>query len=355
MTTLDPDRRASLLAGRLRALVAARWGVPDGALAGTSAVGASLTDREGGRTWVLVDDDPARRLGMALALALRGGDTDRPNLLHLIVDERGTRAEAGAEAAGILARRATQLATPVEVWRAVGPDLVPVVPSAPATDPPPPPGAELYRPVLAAAGLEPVVEGGELIGELLGLEVARVVVGADGEAHVEAGVGRFDREAGAMMFAHLGETDALARAVDVVRRQRRSGTEHHPLNQMVPERWLRAVLVARPALVGAARLHPVGSACPRRNLRENGVATAVGTGLDGEPVVVTCSTGVDLDLVPSAADDRLTHAPGARLVLAVPADDALGITADLAALLVDGAELVTVPDDWRSLSTAADG
>jgi hypothetical protein len=348
MTTIDPDRRGALLAGRLRAIVGARWGVPDGAAVGTSAIGASLTDREGGRTWVLVDDDPARRLGMALALALRGGDTGRPHQLHVIVDD------AAAEAAGILARRATQLAAPVEVWRAVGLELFPVAAAAPATDPAPPPVAELYRPVLAAAGLEPVVEGGELIGELLGLEVARVVVGDDGEAHVEAGVGRFDREAGAMMFAHLGEVDALARAVDVVRRQRRPGTEHHPLNQLVPERWLRAVLVARPDLVGAAQLHPVGSACPRRNLRENGVATAVGTDLDGRPVVVTCSTGVDLDLVPSAADDRLTHAPGARLVLAVPADDALGITSDLAALLRQGAQVVTVPDDWRNLSTVAD-
>ena len=84
------------------------------------------------------------------------------------------------------------------------------------------------------------------------------------------------------------------------------------------------------------------------------MATAVGTDLDGRPVVVTCSTGVDLDLVPSAADDRLTHAPGARLVLAVPADDALGITSDLAALLRQGAQVVTVPDDWRNLSTVAD-
>mgnify|MGYP003391262714 CR=1 FL=1 len=59
-------------------------------------------------------------------------------------------------------------------------------------------------------------------------------------------------------------------------------------------------------------------------------------------------------LVPSAADDRLTHAPGARLVLAVPADDAPGITSDLAALMRQGAQVVTVPDDWRNLSTVAD-
>ncbi len=312
--------------------------------AGSSPAGASLNDRNGGQTWVLVDDDPARRLGMAMALAVRGGSDDRPNHLHVIVDSEE------AEAAGILARRAGQMSCPIEIWRADGADLIAVTAADPAVDPAPPPEAELYRPVLAAAGLDPVVEGGELMGELLGLEVARVVVGDDGSAHVEAGVGRFDREAGAMMFAHLGETDAVARAVDVVRRSRHGGADRHPLNQLVPERWLRSVVVGRPDLVGAAQLRPVGSACPRRNLREIGVATAVGTDRQGDPMVVVCSTGIDLELVPAAADDRLTHAPGARLVLAVPADDALGITNDLAGLLRLPAEVVMVPDDWRSLS-----
>jgi hypothetical protein len=77
------------------------------------------------------------------------------------------------------------------------------------------------------------------------------------------------------------------------------------------------------------------------------VATAVGTDAAGDPMVVVCSTGVDLDLVPAAVDDRLTHHPGARLVLVVPAADALGITRDLAALVRGGAEVVTVDGDWR--------
>lgn len=310
-------------------------------------MGASLSDPEGGRTWVLLDEDPERKLGMALAMslragALRAGGSIGPHHLHLICEDR--------DAAGVLARRAATFAAPVEVWLARGAELEPARPAGPAIDPAPPPGAELYRPVLAAAGLEPVVEGGELMGELLGLEVARVVVDDGGEAHLEAGVGRFDREAGAMMFAHLGETDSLARAVDVVRRQRGPGADRHPLNQLVPERWLRAVVVARPELVGASELRPVGSACPRRNLREAGIASAVGTDAGGRPVVVACSTGVDLDLVPSAADDRLTHAPGARLVLALPEADALPITRDLAALLSDPADVVTIEGDWRALT-----
>ncbi|MBX3286331.1 MAG: hypothetical protein KF703_13365, partial [Actinobacteria bacterium] len=218
----------------------------------------------------------------------------------------------------------------------------------PAVDLPPAPEAELYRPVLEAAGLEPVVEGGNLLGEYLGLEVARVVVDGDGSAHVEAGVGRFDREVGAMMFAELGETDSVARAVDIVARSRQVDARRHPLNHLVPERWLRAALVSDPGVVGALALRPVGSALPRRTLGEEGVATAVGVDLEGRSVVVVCSTGVYLDLVPSAADDRLTHAPDARLVLAVPARDAVPVTTELASRLVHPAEVHAVAGDWRS-------
>ena len=153
-----------------------------------------------------------------------------------------------------------------------------------------------------------------------------------------------------MMFAEMGEADSLARAVDIVRGYRHAGAERHPLNQLVPERWLRAVVVAHPELVGAAELRAVGSAVPRPNLTADGVATAVGTDQAGDPVVVVCSTGVNLDLVPAAADDRLTHCPDARLVLAVPERDAVPITTDLAVLLSDPAEVVAVTGDWRSLA-----
>jgi hypothetical protein len=115
----------------------------------------------------------------------------------------------------------------------------------------------------------------------------------------------------------------------------------------VPERWLRAAIVARPEVVGAAELRAVGSSLPRRTLGEEGVATAVGVDADGEPLVVVCSTGVYLDLVPSAADDRLTHAPDARLVLAVPARDAVPVTTELASRLLHPAEVHAVAGDWR--------
>jgi hypothetical protein len=334
--TLDPARRSALLATKLRALVDGRWDVGTEARPGGFPDGASLVDPAAGRTWVLVEDNAERRLGGALAVALRAGADE----LHLVVD--GAAADAGP----VLARRAACFDPAPRVWRTDDRDLVPVEAAPPATDPPPAPEAELYRPVLRVAGLDPVVEGGDLIGELRGLEVARVVV-ADGEARLEAGVGRFDREAGSMMFADLGETDSVARAVDIVARYRTPGAERHPLNTLVPERWLRSVVVADPTLVGAAELRPVGSAVPRRNLRDDGVATAVGTDLGGAPVVAVCSSAVDLDLVAAAVDDRLTHGPSARLLLVLAERDAAPITRDLAALVADGAEVVTVADDWR--------
>jgi len=332
---LDPDRRSALLASRLRTLAQSRWEVADGARAGAFPEGASLSDGE--RCWVLVEDGGERRLGGALAVARRAGVSE----LHLIVTDQ----RAGA----VVARRASTFAVPPQVWWAQSRELTAVAPALVATDPAPAPEAELYRPLLRAAGLDPVVEGANLVGELLGLEVARVVVADDGSAHVEAGVGRFDREVGAMMFAELGEADALARAVDIVARYRTHGAPRHPLNQLVLERWLRAVVIACPSVVGASELRAVGSALPRRNLTEEGVATAVGVHETGVEVVVCCSTGVYLDLVPTAADDRLTHAPGARLVLAVPERDAVAVTVDLAAQLASPAEVVAVPGDWQQL------
>ncbi len=339
--SIDPQRRSGLLASKLRALVRNRWDVADvdpGRIPG----GATLLVE--GNAWVLLDEDPERRLGAALAWSAKAGAGE----LHVLVDS--------PEAAAHLARRASSFVRPPSVWQIVGRDLV-----AAASEPAPPfavpaPQAELYRPVLAAAGLDVVVERGQLIGEVRGLEVARVVLdGPDGTARVDAGVGRFDQEASSMMFADLSETDAVARAAGILRGYRRPGAPLHPLNQLVPERWLRWLLVRRPELVGAEELSPVESVLGRRNLAEPSVATAVGTGADGGPLVVTCSTGVDLELVPAAADDRLAHAPEARLVLAVPAHDALAVTTALAGALSRPAEVIAVDNDWRSVAPAMPG
>jgi hypothetical protein len=105
--------------------------------------------------------------------------------------------------------------------------------------------------------------------------------------------------------------------------------------------------VSEPARVGLADLRPIAPAVPRPNLRDPAVAMALGEDSDGSPVVVACSVGIDLDLVPAAADARLSSAPEARLLLVVPARDAHPVTRDLAARLARPAEVVPLDGDWR--------
>ena len=78
------------------------------------------------------------------------------------------------------------------------------------------------------------------------------------------------------------------------------------------------------------------------DLKTTWPAAASGTDLDGSPLVVVCSVGIDLDLVPSAADVRLADGRGARLVLAVPERDVHPVTVALAGMLADPATVVPV-------------
>jgi hypothetical protein len=160
-----------------------------------------------------------------------------------------------------------------------------------------------------------------------------------------------------MVHGGLPAVEQLARVAEIVRRQRRPGVPRHPLNQLVPERWLRAVLCRAPGLVGLRSLQPAEGARPRPNLSERDVAIASGEAPDGAPVVVACAVGVALDLVPAAADARATldarRAAGtparepSALVLAMPERDDHPAIRQLAAWLRAPATVVTLPGDWR--------
>jgi hypothetical protein len=187
-----------------------------------------------------------------------------------------------------------------------------------------------------------------------GLEVARVVRGetsagvAIEEPLLEVGVGGADRELTGLVHGALGPAGQLRRVVEIVREHRRARAERHPLNQLVPERWLRALLCRHPGAIGLAELQVVEPAVPRANLRDQGIAVAAGTTVDGSRVVVACSVGVDLELVPSAADSREVIDPEADLWLVVPERDDLPSTRRLAERLHRPARVVPVGDDWRS-------
>jgi hypothetical protein len=326
--------RAPLLAAKLRALVAGRAAA---AAEADFPGGAALVDGSVG--WLLLDTRPLAALGPALVWA------DRRDLvaLNLVVEAD----------AGVIARRAALFTNPPAVWVVDGTALRPATPEAvvpPAAPEPAPALAEL----LVDADIEVVVEEGIVRGEVLGLEVARIVHGTTtagtpiDEPVLEVGVGHADRELTGMLHGNLPPAAQLSRVIDIVRAARRPGAEPHPLNQLAPERWLRATLVSDPSRIGLTELRSAPPAVPRPNLRDPAVAMAVGRDEDGAEVVVACSVGVHLDLVPAAADAREALAPGAGLLLVVPERDAHPVTRALADRLVTPAELVPLAGDWRS-------
>ena len=295
--------------------------------------GAAL--RTGDTAWILVDEAPARSLGRALAW------TEQQDVreTHVLVDHE--------PAAGVLARRATAFADPPTIWRVEGRSVEPARPEPhPETRIP---EAEIGPLVdlLVEAGVDVVVEHGEVAGEVLGLEIARVVVD-DAGPRLEVGVGRHDREAFSIIHGDVPTPEALNRVVDTVRQHRRPGADPHPLNRLAAERWLRARLVEDPARVGVRSLVPVAPAIPRDNVKDSVPAPAVGEDDEGEPVVVVASTGIDLDLVPAGADARALHAPEGRLLLAVPERDDHPVTRRLAAALTHPATVVPIGGDWRA-------
>ena len=377
---VDAERRAALVGAKLAALVAARWG-PGERVGGT--VGAFVTLVERGATitgWVLAEPAGARALGPALVWADREGVDE----LHLLADGSGS-----IGAAGLLARESSYFTDAPAVWTIDGTSMAAAEPAPVPTVLPAPAPPELVD-VLIDAGVEIVVEGGMVRGEVEGLEVARIVHGQTtggepiDEPQLEVGVGKADRELTATVHSGLPAVEQLARVVEIVRGHRRAGAPRHPLNQLVPDRWLRAVLCRAPGLAGLRSLRPAEGARPRPNLAERDVAIAVGEAPDGSPVVVACAVGVALDLVPTAADARAvldaarwssrssgsagsvppgSGSAGSRsagadssgssdrasaLVLVVPERDDHPAVRQLAARLVEPAAIVPIPGDWRA-------
>jgi hypothetical protein len=333
-STLDPEQRAGLHRAKLRALVAGRGdGDP---VAEPVAFGGGAGVVTGDGAWVLIED-PSFGLGSALAWANQQGAP----ALHVIA---GGAAEAKATT---FARRASFFVQPATIWRAVGKQLVAVAAEPISAHELPHPSALALADQLRDAGLDLVVEHGVVTGEVHGLEVARVIVDDHGVARIEAGVGPNDREAFTMMHGELPTPKALKTVADAVRTERRPGRPSHPLNRIAAERWFRSQLLADPERLRGWSLLPVAGPEPRASLNDRLPAFAVGSDDGGRPVVVAFSVGIDLDLVPSAADARHALEPAARLVLAVPARDAHVVTVRLAAALREPAEVLPIEGDWR--------
>jgi hypothetical protein len=327
------ERRAQLRALKLQTLVREHFDAPDGTIRPYPAGAALVSDGEG---WVLLEDDPASGLGGVLAWASRQG-IDR---LHVLTDTDAV----------LLARRAAAFAPAPAVWQIDGRALHQVDPEPRAAPPELPAAIAALRPVIVAAGADPVEEHGVLGGEVLGLEVCRAVVdenplsSEEPGARLDVGIGEHDREAFRLVHGDGPVDEALAQVVTEVAAHRRPGGPPHALNRLARERALRHRLVEDPSLVGLTSLVPAPPPVPRTNLADAVPCVAFGTDGSGAPVVVVCSAGIDMDLLPFAADARDALAgPDARLLLAVPEGDDHPVTRELAARLAAPAEVVPVP------------
>ena len=324
--SLDPERRAGLLGAKLRSLVASTGHVADQDSV-IAAGGAALVD--GDRCWLLADDEsPADALGRGILLAAGRGCSE----LHVWFDD--------ADAAAVAARRAGFLEPPPRIRAVVGRTLEIVESAPPDVSPEAPPAPDGFDDLCRGVGVEPIVEHGVWRGEVLGLEVMRAT--DDG---IEVGVGRFDREASAVMHGDRPPAEALAAAADQVRAQRRPGAGAHPLATLARERWLRRDLVADPSSVGLVDLVPVDPADERLNLRDPAPAPALGRDADGASVLVVCSVGVDPGLVPAVADLVGNHRPE-RVVIVVPTRDVLAPVERAVARLAVPATIVGVDGGW---------
>jgi hypothetical protein len=327
--TSEPDRRARLLATKLGAVARHSGRIQPGSF----PLGAALLADKA--AWVMLDStiDDGIGLGPAIAWALRHG----AGALDLVADVP----------LSVGARRADEFTMPIRVWAIDGRLLV-AVDSAPS---PTPSVADLRHLALVedieAAGATVVVEHGVVTGEVRGLEVCRVVDSVEGGVRLEVGVGPHDREAFAIIHGDVPARTALAGVVDAVSAARSPDLPGHPLNRLAPERQLRWRLEQEPWLVGMASVRPAEPPVPRRGLKHRSPCTASGQRLDGSETVIVCSVGVDLDLIPYAADARLAAGVGragepgsVETLVVVPERDLLPVTGELADQLDHSVSLV---------------
>lgn len=328
MPSADPARRSQLLGLKLAALVRDHVETDHPIAPGTWPGGAALV--RNGEAWVLAEDEPLRAMGRALAWARQQG----AERLHVL-------AESGT---GLLARRAAYFTEQPRVWHVDERSLIEAVPETFTDEPTVDPGLLQFAELIEAGGATLVVEHGVLVGEVEGLEVCRAVRDPNtDECRLEVGVGAHDREAFLMIHGAIPAADALRMVVDAVVPHRRPGADPHPLNRLGAERALRARVIREPSLVGAASLAPASPPVPRQNLKDAVPCVASGSDADGRPVVVVCSTGIDLDVVPWAADARAyVGGDSARLVIVLPERDAAPVTRALAAALRRPADVITL-------------
>ncbi len=354
------ERRQRLLGAQLRGLVGEHLGTSIDAEPNGFGAGAALV--LDGVAWVLIDGAGDRRLGAALAWAVRNDASS----MHVIA------AEGGAT----LARRASGFSYPISVWFPEARTLLPIVAEPQPASPPPAESHLALTDLIERAGATPHVEFGVVTGEVRGLEVCRVVDepttgnfaelsdvptvapppsadelasrvaarDADGVI-LEVGVGANDREAFQLLHGHIPTLEALAGVVAAVSDHRSLAARQHPLNRMAQERFLRWQVQQDPARLGLVSLEPLEPPVPRQSMKHAEPCAALGIEPNGSTTAVVFSSGVDLDAVPFVADLSLGLVDEVdRILIAALERDLLPITRDLAAHLARPVDIVMLAE-----------
>ena len=308
-------------------------------------LGVTSTALADDTNYMLQEQVSPASLGAAMLHTLRSGC----RRLVLFVDEGGPVA---ARLAGFFSAEPR-----IEIRSVVGASSAPAQREPPPVVLPGPDAAATLIGELGDRGLEVVLEQGEWRGELAGLEVARIVrwpseTGGDDLLHIEAGVGRFDRDATALMHGVEDPETALRRAMDAVSARRHPGVATNPVSVLARSRWMRSAAVTDPGALGLVDLQPVETTFPPASVREERPAAALGHRGDGESVLVVFGAGTGFELVPVAVDTRELQAPGRTVVLVVPPRDHM---ASLDELVAAGSaagrgvvELIEVDPPWAT-------
>lgn len=245
-----------------------------------------------------------------------------------------------AVAPGLTARRAAYFSLPIDVLDTRSTPAMVAAPMPHQQVVAPHPDHLAFVSMLDEAGSEVVVEHGVVAGEVMGLEVARVI-DEDGVAKLRIGVGAHDREMFKMLHGDVSTVEQLQKVVNTVRNHRQIDAPTHPLNLLAAERAVRSRAIAAPQSLGLLRLRSVEPPLARPNLKDVWPCCALGVDDAGTPTVVVFVSGVDLDIVPFAADARDRLAPAARLLIVTQQRNVLPLQKQIAELLVQPAEFVS--------------
>ncbi len=339
-----------MAAAKLGALVRSRWGEAAGGVVPRPFQGGMVMSNQE-RCWIYLDPPAHENFGAAMAVGLnaeRGLPSRDTQAFELHVISEGGMARA--------LEMASLFSVPPFVWSVRGRELEPGEPGgskdaggkweaiaiSEETE-------EVITQAISETGAVVCHRDGTLVAEVLGLEVARVVQdGNDTPPYLAIGVGKHDRSARQELHGGPPPMSALFEVVKTIARHRRANVASHPANQLCLERWLRAVVVEHPEMVGERSLRPVEHPLLPVRLGERCPALAMAEG----PVLYAFSVGVDVEAPIRAALAAKEVDSKAQLVFVLPEGDDVPVLKESVARLRGPVELRQLKRSWRELSPA---